>query len=209
MDIWYNLITNPQWIIAILTFLAIVVALFKEEILNLKNRPKIRFGLSNKEPHIIQIYGGGDMISKYFRIKVINQGKTVAKNCQVKLISLTPKNKNSIPSIIEQDKLKWSNAPLDRRYCHEQSVSNLSQLIPVHRERIDLSPGGGWELCDLFVITSGNRLMFLSSGERIAHLKNEDYIVSIEISGENLKPKKAKLRISNPNSFEHIRIDWV
>lgn len=204
-DPWW--VVAPQWIIAFLTFIAIFVALFGRDILNWKNKPKILFGLSNIEPCVKTIYGGNENISKYFRIKVINIGNTVAKNCQIKLISVIPEKRKLIPTIVEPDKLKWSNAPLDRRYCHD--TTEINRLIPIHRERIDISPKKGWEFCDLFQITSGNNFLFLSLGARKPIFKNENYIITIEISGENLKPRSARLKISNPNSFEKIRISWI
>lgn len=195
--------------LTIATFLVVIVALFGKTFWDWWNKPKIKFVLSNKEPHIIQTR---DLIGnwiKYFRMSIVNKGKTVAKNCQIKLISVISEKGNSSSNIIEQDKLKWSSAPLDMRYCQESIQNDISQLVPIHREGMNLSPRGGWEFCDLFQITTGNNLMFLSSGGRTTSFKDENYIVTLEISGENLKPRKAKLRLSNPISFEHIRIDWV
>ena len=207
---------DPQGIIAIATILSVFatlilgfIALFKDDFLDWKNKPKIKFGLSNKEPHVIQTK---DLIGnwiKYFRMSIVNEGKTVAKNCQIKLISVISEKEKLSSNIIEQDKLKWSSAPLDMRYRHESIPNDISQLVPIHREGMNLSPRGGWEFCDLFQITTGNNLMFLSSGGRTTSFKDENYIVTLEISGENLKPRKAKLRLLNPISFEHIRIDWV
>lgn len=202
-----SIITNPEWVVAIATFLAVLAALFKDVFINWRNKPNIIFGLSNKKPHVLQIVENG-IVMNYFRLKIINKGRTVAKNCNIKIISVVLENTNS--SIIEQDKLKWSNAPLDTRYRHDIFInSDISQLVPIHKEYMNIPPNRGWEFCDFFKITTGNNLMFLSSTGIHPSFLNENYIVTIEISGENLKPKKAKIRIFNPTSFEHIKIGWA
>lgn len=200
-------ITNPQWVTAMTTILAVLVALFGSNIISNLNRPKIVVGLSNKSPYVVQMNDRNGVFGKYLRLKILNNGKTVARGCRVKILSVVSENSNNIPSIIEQDILKWTSAPLDRRYCHESFVpKDMNQLVPIHKQFTDISPSGGWEMCDLLVITTGNNAMFLSSGGRYPHFKNKDYLVSLEISGENFAPKKLRIKLSNPNSFEHIRI---
>ena len=191
--------------LAISTFLAIIVALFNQKFWDWINRPKIKFCLSNSPPYIIQKMGKLPTWIKYFRFKVINEGRTVAKNCQVKLISAEPIGKKLNFPLIEPDKLKWSGAPKDTRYINDE-------LYPTHKERIDIHPLNGWEFCDLFRIESTYmiELKFMSPGERKVPITGE-YIITIEISGDNFKPRKAEIITSIPsvNRYWETQINWA
>ncbi|HLD54831.1 MAG TPA: hypothetical protein VJB35_01085 [Candidatus Nanoarchaeia archaeon] len=203
----FDWLKDPQWIIAIATFIAVLVALFKDWISDGINKPKIILGLRNKEPHIVWDYSYGT-IKKLFRIKIINKGNTVAKNCYVKVLSVFPQPKEKF---FEPDKLKWSSAPLNMEYRYE-SLHNqdISQLVPIHREHIDISPKGGWEFCDLFnCILGDDHINFVSSGMRRFLAWEKTYFVTIEICGENIKPKKATFKISYFHDTHKTRIDWV
>ena len=161
------------------------------------NKPIIIFGLSNSPPHVVQICGVPPTIIKYFRLMVINKGKTVAKNCHIKLVSVVPQGRQLNLPLVEPDKLKWSNAPMDNRYS-------------IRREKIDISHSGGWEFCDLFRIESTfmTEIKFMSFGDRTVSITDE-YIIIIEISGDNFKPKRAEIRTSHSqNSFWNTRIEW-
>ena len=72
-------------ILAIITSLAVLVALFGKKFWDWWNEPIIEFSLNNKEPHVVWSYSN-NLITKLFRLRVINKGNTVAKNCRVKVI---------------------------------------------------------------------------------------------------------------------------
>jgi len=202
---------DPQWIIAILTFLAVLIALFGKAFWDWWNKPKIKFGLSNKEPYVITYYTS-HLMPRLFRLKVINKGGKVAKNCRIKIISISPSPDGLT---FEPDVLKWSSAPRDMRYrinppIEIDRINNISNLPPIYKEHKDISPKGGWEFCDLFLFGSGgDTIKFASSGSREFLARNDSYIVTIEISGDNLKPRKAKFKISNLHKKRYLRIDWV
>lgn len=180
-----------------ITLSAVIVALFGKVFWDWWNRPKIKFGLKNEEPHVITAIGRPPQLIKYFRIKMKNKGKVTAKNCYVKLISVT--TLDSDVNLIEPDKLKWSSAPTDNRYG-----------IP--REKIDIFPSGGWEFCDLFRLDTFllTDIHFESlGGNRKVPITNE-YIITIEVTGDNIKPRKARIRTILPvNGFWETRIDWA
>ncbi len=204
---------TAQWIIAIATvflgiatFLAVWVALFKENI----RKPIIKIQFGNEKPYVIDSYPNGT-INLLFRLKIVNQGKTIAKNCRVKIISVIPENGSIENSLIEEpDILKWSSAPRDMRYRIDPGIDigsvDKTQLTPTHREHKDVTPKGGWEFCDLFKINSREkRVIFISSGERdFLPEKGKSYIATIEISGDNLKPTKKEIKFSVPD-----RVDWT
>ncbi len=184
--------------LVIITLLAVIVALFGQKFWNWWNRPKIKFGLKNDEPHIITHYSGSGQMIKYFRIKIKNKGNRTAKNCYVKLISVTNKNNNI--NLIEPDKLKWTSAPIDTRY-------NLP------REKIDIFPSGGWEFCDLFRLDTFilTDIFFQSLGGNRKVPITDEYIITIEITGNNIKPKKAEIRTSypHPSGWWNTTLSWV
>lgn len=193
--------------LTIITFLAVIVAIFGKNFWDWWNRPKIKFSLKNEEPHIVWDYSH-NLMTKLFRLKIINKGNTVAKNCIIKVLSVSPTPKEGF---FEPDTLKWSNSPLNMGYRYESFHNqDISQLTPIHREHMDISPKGGWEFCDLFnCILGDDHINFVSSGMRRFLAWEKTYFVTIEICGENIKPKRATFKISYFHDTHKIRIDWI
>ena len=96
---WVNLV------LAITTFLAVLVALYKED----WRIPKIEVRFGNQPPY--NIYPFLNSSGMLFRIKIVNKGKTVARNCQVKLLSVKSEEGNNVLDKNEPDTLKWSGSP--------------------------------------------------------------------------------------------------
>ncbi len=184
---------TQSWI----TLSAVIVALFGKVFWDWWKRPKIKFSIKNGEPHVITVVGTPPQLIKYFRIKIENRGKVTARNCHVKLISVT--TLDSDVNLIEPDRLKWSSAPTDSRYG-----------IP--REKIDIFPSGGWEFCDLFSLDTFKLVdIYFESlgGNRMVPITKE-YIITIEITGDNIKPRIAKIRTTLPTmGFWDIGISWA
>ena len=196
------MVFDVQWVLAGVTFLAVIVALFRETFWNWWNRPKIKLGLNDNWPYVVQLLEDGQIFF-CFRLKVKNKGKSFAKNCYIKILSVISEKENSNKSLIEPDLLKWSSAPRDMNYRDDSP-----QLPPIHKECKNITPKNGWEFCDLFNI-GGNGLTFAS--RRNDNLPIENYIVSIELFGDNLKPKKAKFKISlrKDDSFQKVTNTWI
>ena len=201
-----SIITNPQWVTAlatvflgIVTLLVVWVALFKEDII----KPLIKIGFGNSKPYVIDSYGG-DTINLLFRLKIVNQGKIVAKKCRVKIVSVVAEDDDKKISLIEEpDTLRWSSSPKDTRYHIDSN--------PIYRETKDVTPKGGWEFCDLFSCWSKNsRINFASSGKRdFLSEKSKNYIATIEISGDNLKPTKKEIKFSVPHKFDWEKQEFL
>lgn len=194
--------------LAVTTFLATLVALFGNLLWDFINRPKINFVLSNKEPYVVTYYNTS-LLPKLFRLKVVNSGRTVAKNCKIKILSLRPSQ-----TTFEPDVLKWSNAPRDMSFRMDPSrdieFSNIPNLLPIYKELKDIAPNGGWEFCDLFLHgEGGDTIRFSSLGSRNIIAHEDSYIIEIELSGENIKPTNAKFKISNLHKKRYLRVDWI
>jgi len=188
---WVNLV------LAITTFLAVLVALYKED----WRKPKIKVDFGNQPPYSIYPYlTASDML---FRIKIVNGGKTVARNCKVKLLSVKSEEGKNVLDKNEPDILKWSSAPRDMDFRVDppnvNSVKDMNQLIPIYREKNDISPKGGSEFCDLFWINTNKKLIFSSTGRRNFEAREgKRYFTKIEISGDNFEPIIKGIRIHTP-----------
>ncbi|MBU0959084.1 MAG: hypothetical protein KKB31_04015, partial [Nanoarchaeota archaeon] len=190
------IITNPEWVTAIgtvflgfMTLLAIVVALFKEDII----KPKIKVGFGNVTPYTIDNFLTA--MGRLFRIKIVNEGKTVARNCQIKLLSVKSEEGINVLEKNEPDVLKWSGAPKDTRY----QSRGVMGLVSIDREKKDITPKGGWEFCDLFWIDEKKELIFYSAGRRkFICEEGKRYFAVIEISGDNFEPTRKEIKIYTP-----------
>ena len=207
--------SNIQWanfwvhlVSAVITLLAVFVALFRKEFWDWWNKPLVKIGFGNEEPYVLTFYSNDGTITRLFRLKAINLGKTVAKNCRIKIISVVVENQNAKDCLIDEpDVLKWSSAPRDMRFrIDPQNIQgqDIHQLIPTYKESKDITPGKGWEFCDLFRIDSREKkVIFVSSGSR--DFLSEDkmhYTAIVEISGDNLKPTNKEIKFST-----HHKID--
>ncbi|GBE20623.1 hypothetical protein BMS3Abin17_01365 [archaeon BMS3Abin17] len=194
-------------ILIIITFLAVVVALFGKRFWDWKDRPLIKIGFGNYEPY--SIYPFLNSMGMLFRIKIVNEGKTVARNCKVKLLSVKSEERNNVLDKNEPDVLKWSSAPRDMGFRIDPErinlVSDINQLIPIFKENKDISPKGGWEFCDLFWIDSATKeVIFSSTGGRNFICEDKRYFAIIEISGDNFEPKIKEIRFYTP-----CKMDWT
>ena len=200
-------------VLALITLLAVGVALFREWFWGRVNRPKIMFKVGNEEPHKVQGKTSNGMPLWYFRLEVKNIGKTAAKNCYIKINSILPENERDI-KYFEPDTLKWSNAPRDMGYrinpAKDINDVDKSQLIPIFKETKDISPNGGWEFCDLFEAGGYGDFTFISRGNRPSYVINDgNYIIEIEIFGDNIEPRKKKFKVYSIRDFPLVGIDWA
>lgn len=204
VNVWLNLA------LAVITFLAVIVALFGQRFWEWINKPNIKVGISNESHYVVQGIRESSIIF-YFRMKVVNTGKTVARNCRVKLISVVPENKE-VKFYWEPDNLKWSSAPRDMRYRHdpERDIGSLdkNQLTPIFKELKDIPPNNGWEFCDLFDICNGF-VRFASYGNRQTLPYHEGAVITLEIFGDNIKPKQVKFKLSQSGDFRQVKINRI
>lgn len=72
---WANFWVNFG--LAIITFLAVLVALFQQKFWDWWNSPVIKIGFGNEKPYTLDSYPHG-IINLLFRLKIVNLGETVA-----------------------------------------------------------------------------------------------------------------------------------
>ena len=196
-----------EWIVAIATVILALVAIYGETYREFRRRPIIKVAIGNELPEIIPRGG-----SQVFRMRIVNGGKTTAKNCHAKIISVNPENpiRNFY---FEPDSLKWSSAPRDMRYrinpSEDINQKDKTQLTPIFRELKDISPNKGWEFCDLFEVSKGY-VTFASSGDRPKLKYSQSAIVTVKIFGDNIKPKVMTFRVSPSGDWIiPVRIDRI
>jgi len=198
---------NVQWaifwsniLLGIITLIAVYVALNKEDI----RKPIVKIGFGNDTPYTIDNYL--TPYGRLFRIKVVNLGKPFAKNCQVKLLSVKSEDGENVLDKDEPDILKWSDAPRDMNYRQDDWTwvnKDPDKLPPIFREKKDITPKGGSELCDLFYVDGNKNIIFSSSGGRkFICEKEKRYFALIEIHGDNFKPTIKEIEIYTPFKIE-------
>lgn len=202
-------------ILALATIFAVFVALFGKKYWTEKDKPLIKVGFGNYEPYLVLLNSDTirlHQITLLFRLKIVNQGETVAKNCRVKLLSVKSEEGNNVLDKNEPDVLKWSSSPRDMRFRenpsdirYEKERMNITNLVPIFREKEDITPRKGWEFCDLFEINGNRQIVFVSHGRRKFFAeKDKSYIATIEISGDNTEPTKKEILFSVPD-----KVDWT
>ena len=82
-------------------------------------------------------------------------------------------------------------------------INDINNLIPIFREKKDITPKGGSELCDLFYVDGNKNIIFSSAGERkFICEKEKRYFALIEIHGDNFKPTIKEIKIYTPFKIE-------
>jgi hypothetical protein len=123
--------TLAQWAGAVATFGAVLVALFKDPIRGLWNKPKLKVTCTTEDPETVRVQtttwqgrwfgapggGGGrwDGYSYFVRIKVENKGRTRAEKVQVGAMKLARQSADrksfaTVPTTLPFN-MRWSNSP--------------------------------------------------------------------------------------------------
>lgn len=197
--------TLLEWVTAIGTVGIGIIALFNERIQKYFNRPKIEIRFGDQSPFVEY---SSDRKTKYIKLKVINNGKTLAKNCYLKLIRVYSLL-NSMDDVSDPVTLKWSNSPVDSRYLiqNEDNLGSAQSLIPSYKEKKDIPPNSAWELCDLLRSDKdGDVVEFLSNLNEYRYIERiSDYFIWIYIYGDNFKPIEISLKLM-ANQKREVRI---
>jgi hypothetical protein len=211
-----------QWIVdhlaPVVTFLAILVALFKEDIVKWWRRPKltVRLFLRPPDAHVVHTtvmwQGPGDQQPRrwegpvyYFRLWIENKSSWAADRVQVYVRAIY----NRLGDTRLQDvrewlpmNLRWSNSPFDKPITFEM-----------------LNPHMG-KHCDLGSVshpsnTSEQQLTGMKEGERTFNLATEvfpnsnchrltagKYRIEILVAAQNAKPKVFNVDLDWNGTFE-------
>jgi hypothetical protein len=205
-----------QWVSTSLTFLAVGVALFKEELQRLWRRPKLEVSVKTMPPDCniskttytysdpqtgaIRIDEGN---CYYLRFLVHNYGNVPATNVQVYasklLYEVNPNTFNRVNTFISMN-FKWSHtseifreriAPKMNRHCDLGHISD-PQLTHIHHETLPDLP-------------NNTTVLFLSLEVQpytlIHMLKPGNYKLELLIAGDNVPPIKRIMNINHTGKW--------
>lgn len=194
MPLFSSWSTIADWTLRILEALgaigAVVIALFKDELLWLLKHPELIIDIDTFDFSSDDDVSGQNVVSsRYFKtISVLNAGKTVAKNCHVIIDSIVYGSKDKLVKnelLSSPQTVRWLSSGNQKEdiavACNR--VFELFQILPERREdktrRIPSVPTklliGGFEV-------------------KPEHSGGE-YIVTFKIESENLDPKVFKIKI--------------
>lgn len=162
-----------QWAGALATFLAVLVALFKEDLVQLWRRPKLTLSITLAPPdcHKTQLTFVGiaapPIDCYYLRIWVKNEGKTRAEAVQVFAAGLAKKAADGSFRRVE------SFLPMNLKWSHAQVQTSGPEIFAE-----GISPGMG-KHCDLGRIAHPNSKVVL--GENLPGVPEENAILILEL----------------------------
>jgi len=193
-----------QLAVAIGTVGAVVLVLFLEFF----KKPKLEIDFEQKEPYcrktrfLMGAYGAA--FSRYWiRIKVANKGRTVAKNCEAKLVDITEIRDNETVHFQPFDPviLRWASYPeetdLRPTDINKQEYEYLNVIYTVEsgESRIQKDAEGQAKIC---TDARGRGIIdFLPVGK---------YILTVTIYGENVDPVSKKFRLIWEGKWDEIKM---
>lgn len=175
--------TVAQWVAGISTFLAVLVALFKEDIVSNWRRPELDASITTKPPDcakvimtsVVQRTALTQMSTEcyWLRIWVKNSGKTRAEKVQVFAAELSKRAADGTFRIID------GFVPMNLRWSHSQNPIEAPEIFAE-----GISPGMG-KHCDLGYIIDPAHRSAIRIGEDLPGLPAGNTLVALELE---LKP---------------------
>jgi hypothetical protein len=215
----YNIGTLPIWLSAIGTLAAVIFAIYRDTFLQWLNRPKLDAIVNNAPPDchkmsvMIQTNKGylGHVDGYYFRIKIINHGKTKADNVEVYAHSLEKEQNDGNYSTISNFlplNLNWTHfetpilpaiSPGMDRHC------NLGVIFP---------PGNRADLNMQDLPDAGNDTIFSLAlsiyPTTLSHLiKKGKYRLHLKIAASNSAPVSKIIEIEMDGAWADIESEML
>lgn len=170
---------------------AVIIALFKDEILWLLKHPELTTDADTVDFLSDDDASGQNVVSsRYFKpIRVLNTGKTTAKNCRIIIDSIVYGAKDKLVKnelLSSPQDVRWQISGNQKEdiavACNR--VFELFQILPERREdkskKIPLVP----------------TKLFIGGFEVKTEHNGGEYIVTFKIESENLDPKVFKIKIT-------------
>jgi hypothetical protein len=202
-----------QWFAALATFSAVLVALFKDEFLRFRRRPKLEPSIKLASPDCHKTHLNYQLIPTsifgrtecyYLRLWIENRGKTRAEKVQVFAAKLSRKNADGSFAIVEDF------LPMNLRWAHAETAPNGVEIFAD-----GISPQMG-KHCDLGHIVNpaarvivGEDLPTVPTGKTLLALDLEvrpntmshlippgTYQLELRVAGANCSPVKRIIEIT-------------
>ncbi len=141
----------PSWAMAwtatVTTLFLGIIALFQERFWNWLKKPELVIGFWLKPPDCHRTWFGGEIGTYYFRLRIINNGKSLAKDVEVIVEELY---KNVAGSTYKQDA---EFLPLNLVWSHFRGIKQ------------NIQPFGIYKFCDLgFILEPNAQQMNINTG---------------------------------------------
>jgi len=180
-----------SWVVAIGTLLTVITAIVLSvapQIARHLKRPIFKVEFKNEEP-----YCRTTMEGYWIRLKVINAGKSVAKNCEGKMVRIvdaaTKQERNDFDPIV----LRWVGATIDKPIdinSNEDEYLDVIQTNALFEKQFLIRAAGAEK--DIFGIN--------------LHPPRRDYIIHLELYGDNVEPKFVEIELKDAKEDSKIKV---
>lgn len=189
-----------EWLIAVGTIGAVLVALFGEAIRRWHKRPRLEIEFENSPPCCATVqkelifdeegkFTGKvrDRKSYHIRVRVRNIGRSVAKSCKGEFVEIMHKDKKSSREDFYPVMLSWPESP-----------TGYSDINPKESEYLALLTT--YEDNDIYQVEAFNK------SPRWINLqpKRDDYYLRVVIYSENAKPVFKTFYVKNAECYDKI-----
>jgi hypothetical protein len=178
--------TIAQWFGGFATFLAVLVALFKDALLRWWRRPILTIDFKNLEDNNVPVqykYQGKDVEEIVYRARLTNGGWDTAKNCRVFLTSIKEViNTNEVKTNYHDSKpLSWPGWKFEPRDIPHNIVFYI-EVVGVFKHE------AGWNFK-------------INQREEIPRMRtfSGTYRFQLTATADNAKPKSCEIDVTYPN----------
>jgi len=180
-----------SWIIAIGTLLAVIVAVVLSvapQISTYLTRPIFKVDFKNEEPYCRTTIEG-----YWIRLRVVNSGKSVAKNCEGKMVRIIDASTNQERKDFDPIVLRWVGSTIDKPIDINRNEDEYLDIIQTNAliEKQFLIRAAGVEKNPM-----GINL----------HPPRRDYFLHVELYGANVKPKFVEVELRDAKEDDKIRV---
>lgn len=180
-----------NWITAIGTLLAVIAAVILSvvpQIAAYLTRPIFKVDFKNEEP-----YCRATMEGHWIRLRVVNSGRSVAKNCEGKMVRIVDASTKQERKDFDPIVLRWVGSTIDRPIDinrNEVEYLDVIQTSALFAKQFIIRAAGVEK--DLMGIN--------------LHPPRRDYFLHVELYGANVEPKFVEVELRDAKDDDKIRV---
>ncbi len=181
----------------LISLFAVLLTTFKDFIIPIFVKPKLKFSYENKEPYIKFIKRNNNLNYNFFRFEVKNFGESSALNCKCKIINMKM-NEGTLFEDYEGFNLKWSGS---EKYINDEL-----------KEKQNLNCGE-ISYIDLFKFDKFNNTIELESPFQLYEgyssiINSNNFYINLIFCGDNFKPYFLKFEVKKIKS-NNIKVNLL
>jgi len=179
-----------SWVVAIVTFLAVMVALFGQRMWEHLRQPRLDITFDRAEPFCRKAPLTDGRQSYWVRVKVQNRGKDPARACVGKL-----------SEAYTAGRFRANRDPVQLRWC---GVPNDRGFAPVHLASTQ------YEFLNVFEVVQGDpRLWIVTHPALLPGFgtfleENYEHLVEVSVFADNAEPKSETLTVTYSGDFDAL-----